>query len=284
MRAQAARAALDAGVQGDAAQAESKAAPPSEPAKAKPTPRSPGQAGAGGGASKAKAGSAGAAGSATINMPQAGAGAASEPTTECDEACRRACEQACGACQACGKDNKTCEPVLGADDADSCSDMRSCSSRGSCLDISEAQTEVGDMLEWAELTTSYAQVINFSAPARIEEIRLEVSCTENAQTFPPAWIVAAPGGVPSSNMIATANVLAQAPTEHNTFALLELSKVLEQPATGPIAIVVGMTDKSCLVRVNSAVAYPGGNLFMQGAAGLWVPSEGAMVFQVLSSK
>jgi hypothetical protein len=153
-----------------------------------------------------------------------------------------------------------------------------------CLDISQAQPELGSMLEYAELTTSYAQVISFSEPASIEEIRLEVSCTENDQSFPPAWIVAAPGGIPSNNIIATANVLAQAPTEKNTFAVLELSKVLEEPETGPIALVVGMTDMNCLVRVNSAAAYPGGELFMQGAAGLWLPSEGAMVFQVLSSK
>lgn len=290
-RTQAARATpKDAGMAmtADAAQA-------AEPRKAsqqpKATPKQPGAAGgSSGGAKKPQAGTGGAAEPAmpttpTTPMmmgmqepPQAGQGGeASEPSTA-------ACEATCEPCQACGADNKTCEPVTGADDADSCSDTRSCSSLGVCLNISQAQSELGSMLEYAELTTSYAQVISFSEPASIEEIRLEVSCTENDQSFPPVWIVAAPGGVPSNNIIATANVFAQAPTEKNTFALLELSKVLEEPETGPIALVAGMTDMNCLVRVNSENTYPGGELFMQGTTGLWLPSEGSMVFQVLSSK
>lgn len=299
-RTQATRAApKDAGtsMSADAAQA---AEPRQASQQPKATPKQGAMGGSGGGAKKPQAGTGGSAEPAMPNMPmmttpmmmamqtkpaQGGQGGASEPQEPQEpQEPNAACEATCEACQACGADNKTCEPVTGADDADSCSDTRSCSSRGVCLNISQAQSELGSQLEYAELTTSYAQVISFSEPASIEEIRLEVSCTENDQSFPPAWIVAAPGGVPSGNIIATANVLAQSPTEKNTFAVLELSKVLEEPETGPIALVVGMTAMNCLVRVNSENTYPGGELFMQSTAGLWLPSEGSMVFQVLSSK
>jgi len=150
--------------------------------------------------------------------------------------------------------------------------------------VSESQPDLGTMTDYAELTTSYAQVINFSEPASVVEIRLEVSCTENDQTFPAVWIVEAPSGIPSSTIIATANVLYQAPSDTNTFALLELSKVLEQPATGPIAIVVSETTMSCIVRLNNEAPYANGALFSQRAADLWLPAEGSMVFQVLSSQ
>lgn len=198
-----------------------------------------------------------------------------EPAAECDE-------QSCGPCQACAESG-SCEPVTGRDDADSCADTLSCSSRGECLHVSESHTDLGTMTDYAELTTSYAQVINFSEPASIVEIRLEVSCNENDQAFPAVWIVAAPGGIPTSTTIATANVHYQAPSDTNTFALLELSKVLEQPATGPIAIVVGETTMGCIVRLNTEEPYSNGRLFSQGAADLWLPAEGSMVFQVLSA-
>jgi hypothetical protein len=286
-RTQAARATKDAGMgmgmamKPDAAQA---AQPQSKEAAQQPkaTPK----AGAGGSSTRQPpAGGAGAAMTPMMMMAmpmepaqagQGGQGQAGEPSADC--------EVTCEPCQACGADNKTCEPVTGADDADSCSDTRSCSSSGVCLNISQAQSDLGSMLEYAELTTSYAQVISFTEPASIEEIRLEVSCTENDTSFPPVWIVAAPGGVPSSNTIATANVLPQAATENNSFAVLELSKILEEPDVGPIAVVVGMSEMNCLVRVNSENPYPGGGLFMQSTAGLWLPSDGSMVFQVLSSK
>jgi hypothetical protein len=199
-----------------------------------------------------------------------------EPSAECEE-------QMCGPCQACGESG-TCEPVTGRDDADSCSDVRSCSSRGECQHVSESHTDLGTMSEYAELTTSYAQVIAFSEPASVVEIRLEVSCNENDQTFPSVWIVEAPGGIPSSTTIAAANVVHQAPSESNTFALIELSKVIEQPATGPIAIVVSASEMSCIVRLNTEEPYGNGALFAQGTAGLWLPTEGSMVFQVLSSQ
>ncbi|HTU61752.1 MAG TPA: hypothetical protein VMF89_25020 [Polyangiales bacterium] len=199
-----------------------------------------------------------------------------DPTGACDE-------QMCGPCQACGESG-TCEPVTGRDDADSCSDIRSCSSRGECQHVSESHIDLGTMSEYAELTTSYAQVISFSEPASIVEIRLEVSCSEDDQTFPSAWIVEAPGGIPSNTMIAAANVIYQEPSESNTFALLELSKVIEQPATGPIAIVVNATEMSCSVRLNTEEPYPNGALFSRGAADLWLPAEGSMVFQTLSSQ
>jgi hypothetical protein len=150
--------------------------------------------------------------------------------------------------------------------------------------VSEAQSVLGTMTDWVALTQSYAQVIDFTEPASIEEIRLEVSCSENDQTFPAVWLVAAPGGVPSATIIATANVLYQAPTDSNTFALLELSKVIEQPETGPIAIVASTTAMSCILRLNTESPYPGGALFTQSAAGLWLPAEGSMVFQALSSR
>ena len=199
-----------------------------------------------------------------------------EPTAECEE-------QMCGPCQACGESGG-CEPVTGRDDADSCSDIRSCSSRGECQHVSESHTDLGTMSEYAELTTSYAQVINFSEPASVVEMRLEVSCNENDQTFPSVWIVEAPGGIPGSTIVATANVVYQEPGEGNAFALLELSKVIEQPATGPIAIVVNATEMSCIVRLNTEEPYANGALFAQGAADLWLPTEGSMVFQVLSSQ
>ena len=199
-----------------------------------------------------------------------------EPSAECDE-------QMCGPCQACGESG-TCEPVTGRDDADSCSDIRSCSSRGECQHVSESHTDLGTMSEYAELTTSYAQVINFSEPASVVEVRLEVSCNENDQTFPSVWIVEAPSGIPSSTVIAAANVIYQEPSDSNAFALLELSKVIEQPATGPIAIVVNASEMSCIVRLNTEEPYGNGALFAQGTAGLWLPTEGSMVFQVLSSQ
>jgi len=174
--------------------------------------------------------------------------------------------------------------VTGRDDADSCSDIRSCSSRGECQHVSESHTDLGTMSEYAELTTSYAQVINFSEPASVVEVRLEVSCNENDQTFPSVWIVEAPSGIPSSTVIAAANVIYQEPSDSNAFALLELSKVIEQPATGPIAIVVNASEMSCIVRLNTEEPYGNGALFAQGTAGLWLPTEGSMVFQVLSSQ
>jgi hypothetical protein len=150
--------------------------------------------------------------------------------------------------------------------------------------VSEAHTDLGTMTDFAELTSTYAQVINFTEPASVVEIRLEVSCTENDQSFPAVWIAAAPGGIPSSTIIATANVLPQAPSDGNSFAVLELSKVLEQPATGPIAIVVSKTTMNCLVRLNKEEPYASGTLFSQGATELWLPEEGSMVFEVLSSQ
>lgn len=206
----------------------------------------------------------------------ADAGAAMPSGDACDE-------QSCGPCEACSESG-SCEPVTGQDDADSCGDARSCSSKGMCLHVSESHTDLGTMTDYAELTTSYAQVINFSEPASIVEIRLEVSCNENDQTFPAVWLAEAPGGIPSSTIIATANVLSQSPSDTNTFALLELSKVVEQPETGPIAIVVSRSDMSCIVRLNREQPYENGALFSQGAADLWLPAEGSMVFQVLSSQ
>jgi hypothetical protein len=150
--------------------------------------------------------------------------------------------------------------------------------------VSESHADLGTMTDYAELSASYAQVITFSEPASIVEIRLEVSCNENDQTFPAVWLVAAPGGIPSSTTIATANVLYQAPSDTNTFALLELSKVLEQPETGPIAIVVSRSEMSCVVRLNKEQPYEGGALFSQGTTDLWLPAPGSMVFQVLSSR
>ena len=202
---------------------------------------------------------------------------AGAPSAECDE-------QSCGPCEACGESG-SCEPVTGRDDADSCSDSRSCSSKGTCLHVSESQADLGTMSEYAELTTGYAQVVTFREPATIVEIRLEVSCNENDQTFPAAWLVNAPGGIPTNTIIATANVLYQAPSDTNTFAVLELSRELPQPQTGPIAIVVSRTDMGCIIRLNTEEPYEGGSLFSQGtSADLWLPAEGSMVFQVLSSR
>jgi hypothetical protein len=114
---------------------------------------------------------------------------------------------------------------------------------------------------------------------------LEVRCTEDDHTFPAAWIVAAPSGVPSETIVATANVLYQPPTDTNSFALLELSKVLEQPATGPMAIVIDSTDTSCVVRLDSQDLDPNRSLFAQSdVASVWVPAAGSMIFQVLSTR
>lgn len=212
--------------------------------------------------------------------PAAGQGGSEPESGEEPAACD---EQSCEPCHACGESG-SCEAIAGRDDADSCGGERSCSSRGECLHVSEAHSELGTMTDYAELTTGYAQVLNFSEPASVVEIRLEVSCNENDETFPAVWIAAAPGGIPSSTIIATANVIYQEPTDSNTFALLELSKVIEQPDTGPIAIVVSRTDMACIVRLNREEPYAEGALFSQGAAGLWLPSEGSMVFQVLSSR
>jgi hypothetical protein len=195
------------------------------------------------------------------------------------------CETSCGECEVCGKNGETCEAVTGQDDADSCGDTRSCSSKGECLYVREAQTDLGSTLDWAELTQAYAQIVTFGEPTTIREIRLEVSCADSDQLFPPAWIAAASGGIPTNMIVATANVVYQAPTEANSFALLELSKVLDEPAGASIALVVGKTDMSCILRVNKQAPYAHGDLFEQDEQGEWTTTnKGSMVFQVLSSK
>jgi hypothetical protein len=214
-----------------------------------------------------------------VILAQAGAGGGG--SVGCDQACRTACEAACGPCEVCGADGKTCVPVTSRDDSDSCVDDRTCSSKGACLYVSEAHADPASKLESAELTRSFAQVITFDKPAAILEIRLAVSCSDGAESFPAVWIVAAPGGRPSDTTIATANVLGQGA---DSFAVLELSKVLEEPAVGPIAIVAGMSDKSCSVRVNKESPYQNGGLFEQASAAAWAPAEGSMVFEVLSSQ
>jgi hypothetical protein len=252
---------------------------PDEPSQSDAASKPRGQAGAEAKTRKPQAGAGGAA--ATPRSPHAGEGGAGGQTADCAQETEK---QDCGPCQACADDNK-CEPVTGRDDADSCSETRSCSSRGVCLRVSEAQADLGTMLDWATLTTSYAQVVSFTEPASIEEIRLEVSCSEDDQTFPSVWLAATRGGLPTDTVLATANVLYQSPTATNNFALLELSKVLEEPEAGPIAIVVGMTAMNCMIRLNKEDPYTGGALFTKDTTtGLWTPSEGSMVFQVLSSK
>jgi len=220
----------------------------------------------------------------SMSMAEAGAGGA--PACEGD-ACkaeqRAQCEAKCDTCAACDAEAKACQPVTGRDDADSCSDTRTCSSQGECLYISESQPQLGPSIDYVELTTSYAQVIDFADAARVEEIRLEVSCNENDQAFPPVWISLVEDGVPSETAHAFANVVYQPPTDDNAFALLELSKKLDEPALGPIAIVVGASDMSCIARVNRDRPYERGSLLMQRESGLWQPVEGSLVFQVLSS-
>lgn len=202
----------------------------------------------------------------------------------CEAARLAACDATCETCAACSADKLSCEPVTGRDDADSCSAERSCSSAGVCLHISEAQPQLGPTVEYVELTTAYAQVIDFAEAASVEEIRLEVSCNENDESFPPVWISLVEDGVPSEAVYAFANVIYQPPTQDNAFALLELSKKFEEPQTGPIAIVVGRSDMSCIARINREQPYDRGGLFVQRESGLWLPAEGSMVFQVLSSR
>lgn len=210
-------------------------------------------------------------------------------TQECtDDACKAkkvaACDATCDACQACSAEKLSCQPVTGRDDEDSCKDSRSCSSAGACLHVSEAQTEFGDSIDWVDLTETYAQVIEFTEPAHVEEIRLEVACIESDQTFPQVWIAKVEDGVPSDTTLATATVHYQGPAQGHNYALLELSKGLDEPDAGPIAIVVGKSDNDCNVRVNRAQPYEGGNLLVQRQGGFWMPVEASMVFQVLSSK
>lgn len=194
------------------------------------------------------------------------------------------CEGSCGECEVCSTNGEMCEPVTGRDDADSCGDTRSCSSKGECLYVREAQTELGKTIEWAELTQAYAQIVTFAEPTTIQEIRLEVSCADSDELFPPAWIAAASGGIPTSTIVAAANIVYQSPAETNSFAMLELSKALDEPAGASIAIVVGKTDMSCVIRVNKQAMYAHGELFAQNEQGEWTANKGSMVFQVLSSK
>lgn len=285
MRTQAMRVARDAGAasQLDAASAmQDEPSQPDKPSKGS-SQNAGGSTAAASGMKSSKSGQSGAGGAAmkapkTGQAGQGGAGGGKESEAEPAD-----CEQSCDPCQACGDDHKTCQPVTGRDDADSCNDTRSCSSRGECLHLSEAQADLGTKQDSAELSNSYAQVLTFSEPATIQEIRLEVSCKESDQSFPAVWLAAAPGGIPSDTIVATANVVYQAPTDNNAFALLELSKTLEEPAAGPLAIVVSKTDMSCNIRLNTEKPYPHGALFTQTAT-LWTPAEGSMVFQVLSSQ
>lgn len=285
---QATRVAKDAGAASAAELEDAATAIPDDSGQPDMPSAGAGGARAAGSAKSSKSGQAGAAGAAMMpeKKEQAGRAGAGDDESAGDQdgdGEEAACEQTCGPCQACGEDNTTCAPIAGRDDADSCSDTLSCSSRGECLHISEAQADLGDTQEYAELTQSYAQVLSFGEPTTIQEIRLEVSCNENDQTFPAVWLAAAPGGIPSDTILATANVLYQPPSDTNTFALLELSKALEEPATGPIAIVVSQTEMSCIIRLNTQTPYPNGVLFNQ-TTGLWTPTEGSMVFQVLSSQ
>lgn len=281
-RTQAMRVTKDAGAGSNADEAKDAAAASQDDSEQPdmPSKKAAGGASAANSIKASKSGQGGAGGATRLG--QAGEEGAEDQSSDGAEGSAD-CEQSCGPCQACGEGNTTCAPVAGRDDADSCSDTRSCLSRGECLHISEAQADVGSTQESAELTQSYAQVLTFSEPATIQEIRLEVSCNEDDQTFPAVWLAAAPGGIPSDTILATANVLYQPPSDSNTFALLELSKTLEEPASGPIAIVVSQTEMTCSIRLNKQTPYPNGALFTKASA-LWTPAEGSMVFQVLSSQ
>jgi hypothetical protein len=217
------------------------------------------------------------------------AGGADAPACT-DDACKAArlaaCDAKCGSCEACSPDKLSCEPVRGQDDADSCAGARSCSRKAACLTISAAQPDLGDSVDWVDITAKYAQVIELTEPAHVEEIRLEVSCVESTQTFPPVWISRMENGQPSATPLSFAIVSYQEPAQGHNYAVLELSKTFDEPETGPFAIVVGESDNDCNVRINKAHPYEHGSLLKQLASGLWAPAEvaGSMVFEVLSSR
>lgn len=210
---------------------------------------------------------------------------------------RFCCEAAgCDTCSSCGlKDNRgRCNPIVGAEDLDSCTGTQTCGSSTACLSIDDQQSIgglgvlVGDMSPFSRV----AQVVTIREPGQLVEIKLSFWCENKSDVFNVTVNAVNSDGTPSTTILSNTRL------KEPTFRLAQPAGVADfdnLPLVTPISVNTAdrlafvaeapMSTGECMLFGAKTEAYAGGEQFvLRAETSMWERHGKDFAFKTLVAR